>query len=80
MDDFDTSDRQEDLSKDDLEVLQTFHNLDLSSLDTSFPSDMTAATYQPLRSEDMLALFATEADEDITAMRHALQQLELTNG
>ncbi|HYB01418.1 MAG TPA: response regulator [Ktedonobacteraceae bacterium] len=88
MDDFDTLDRQEELSKDDLEVLQTFHNLDFSSSDPSFPSDVTAATNQTYQSEsgqseemlsedEMLALFATEADEDISAMQQALQQLEL---
>src|SRR6516165_6201063 len=79
MDDFDTPDNQEKLSQDDLEVLQTFYNLDFSS---PVPSDVTAATYQTLQSQemlsedDMLALFATEADEEITAMQQALQQLK----
>src|SRR6059058_2904264 len=43
--------------------------------------DATIATTQPelanmLSPEDMLTLFTTEADEDLTSLRRTLQQLE----
>jgi hypothetical protein len=90
MDDADTPDHQEELSKDDLEVLQAFHDLEFSTADNSFPVETTietSLTYQSdtdqsaafLSEDDMLALFATEADEDITTMRLAVQQLEQNN-
>ena len=90
MDDLDTQDSHEELSKDDLEVLQTFHDLELSTTDDSFPPDIipgTSSTYQSLADQsedflsedDMLALFATEADEDITSMRLAIQRIEQSN-
>jgi chemosensory pili system protein ChpA (sensor histidine kinase/response regulator) len=85
MDDFDTQDHQEELSKDDLEVLRAFHTLEFSTTDDSFPNatthgashiDQSAAF---LSEDDMLALFATEVDEEIAAMRLAVKQLELDN-
>ena len=39
MDDLDTQDSQEELSKDDLEVLQAFHDLEFSTTDDSFPRE-----------------------------------------
>ncbi|HWZ20200.1 MAG TPA: response regulator [Ktedonobacteraceae bacterium] len=90
MDDFDTQDHQEELSKGDLEVLRAFHALEFSTPDDSFPhqttpgaslidqsnTDQSAAF---LSEDDMLALFATEADEEIAAMRLAVKQLEQDN-
>src|SRR6266702_7944021 len=90
MDDLDTPDHQEELSKDDLAVLQAFHDLEFSTADNSFPlaaTPETSLTYQSdtdqsaafLSEDDLLSLFATEADEDITPMRLAVQQLEQDN-
>ncbi len=90
MDNSDAPDQQEELSKDDLEVLQTFHDLEFSTADDSFPLETTpetSLTYQSdtdqsaafLSEDDMLALFATEADEDITTMLLAVQQFEQDN-
>src|SRR5712692_10060316 len=91
MDDFDSPDHQEELSKEDMEVLQAFHDLEESiTSDDSFPQKTTPEIsttnltntdqYAAFLSEDdMLALFAIEADEDITAMRQAVQQLEHAN-
>src|SRR6266480_5775833 len=90
MDDLDAPDHQEELSKDDLEVLRAFHDLEFPTADDSFPLEKTPETaliYQSdtdqsaafLSDDDMLALFATEADEDITTMRLAVQQLEQDN-
>jgi chemosensory pili system protein ChpA (sensor histidine kinase/response regulator) len=90
MDDLDAQDHQDELSKDDLEVLRTFHDLEFSTMDTSFPLETTASTdltKQPdtdqsaalLSEDDMLALFATEADEDIATMHLAVQQLKQDN-
>ena len=41
MDDFDPQDHQEELSKDDLEVLRAFHALEFSTADDSFPHETT---------------------------------------
>ena len=85
MDDLDTQDHHEELSKDDLEVLQAFHDLEFSTIVDSFPLELTRGTSptdQPedfLSEDDMLALFATEADEDITTMRLAIQRIERSN-
>jgi chemosensory pili system protein ChpA (sensor histidine kinase/response regulator) len=90
MDDLDAQEDQEELSKDDLEVLRAFHDLDFSTTDDSFPHEATPGTdltYQSntdqstpfLSEDDILTLFATEADEDITSMRLAVQQLERDN-
>ncbi|MGZ3609618.1 MAG: response regulator [Ktedonobacteraceae bacterium] len=85
MDDLDTQDHHEELSKDDLEVLQAFHDLEFSTTDDSFPLELTLGTSptdQPedfLSEDDMLALFATEADEDITTIRLAIQRIERSN-
>ncbi|MGZ6367381.1 MAG: response regulator [Ktedonobacteraceae bacterium] len=85
MDDLDTQDHHEELSKDDLEVLHAFHDLEFSTTDDSFPLELTLGTSptdQPedfLSEDDMLALFATEADEDITTIRLAIQRIERSN-
>jgi len=92
MDDLDAPGHQEGLSKDDLEVLQAFHDLEFTTTDDSFliettPGPGTSLTDQPdtaqsaafLSEDDMLVLFATEADEDIATMRLAVQQLEKDN-
>ena len=85
MDDLDTRDHHEELSKGDLEVLQAFHDLEFSTTDDSFPLELTLGTSPTdqtedfLSEDDMLALFATEADEDITTMRLAIQRIERSN-
>ncbi len=90
MDDLDAQDHQEELSEDDLEVLRTFHDLEFTTADASFPHEAmpgTSLTHQSdanqstafLSEDDMLALFALEADEDITTMRLAVQQLVQNN-
>ena len=85
MDDLDTQDHHEELSKDDLEVLQAFHDLEFSTIVDSFPLELTRGTSptdQPedfLSEDDMLALFATEADEDITTIRMVIQRIERAN-
>ena len=90
MDDLDTQDHHEELSKDDLEVLQAFHDLEFSARDDSFPIELAqgaSSTYKSdtdqseafLSEDDMLALFATEADEDIATMRMAIQRIERAN-
>ena len=82
MDDLDTQDHNEELSEDDLDVLQAFHDLEFSTTDDSFPLEITPGASPTDQSEDflseddMLALFATEADEDITTMHLAIQQIE----
>lgn len=87
MDDRNSPFHQDDLSEEDLEVLRAFHSNEeppagnsLSqepALEASFASQAETAQSSALISDDeMLAFFATEADEDIAAMRLALQRLE----
>jgi chemosensory pili system protein ChpA (sensor histidine kinase/response regulator) len=87
MDDRDLPDYQQELSKDDQEVLRAFHELAASSKEDAFPSKTTYQTSvssqtdmdestTSLSEDDMLALFAIEADEDITTMRLAIEQFE----
>jgi chemosensory pili system protein ChpA (sensor histidine kinase/response regulator) len=87
MDDLDAQDQQEELSEDDLEVLRVFHDLEFATTDNSFPLESTPGTALTnqldtdqsaafLSEDDMLTLFATEVDEDITTMRLAVQQFE----
>ena len=82
MDDLDTQDHNEELSEDDLDVLQAFHDLEFSTTDDSFPREImpgaspTDQSEDFLSEDDMLALFATEADEDITTMHLAIQHIE----
>lgn len=90
MDDFDTQSHKEELSHEELEVLQAFHDLEFSTTDseTSFETRHGTAltnqsdTGQPgdfLSEDEMLALFATEADEDIASMRQVMKQIEYDN-
>lgn len=83
---FDSFDHNE-LSPEDLEVLRAFHAIDEpgpASSPSQEPAQGASTTPQPgdaqssstLSEDDMLALFAMEADEDITTMRSALQQIE----
>ena len=87
MDDLDARHHREELSKDDLKVLQTFHDHDFSTSDDLLPHEATPGTdltHQSntdqsttfLSEDEILNLFATEAGEDITSMRLAVQQLE----
>src|SRR6266487_5511418 len=87
MDDRNSPFHQDELSEEDLEVLRAFHSNEeplpdnsLSqepTLEASFASQ-TETTQSPLliSDDEMLAFFATEADEDIATMRLALQRLE----
>jgi len=90
MDDLDAQDHEEELSKDDLEVLRAFHDLEFATIDYSFPLETTPGTALKnqsdtnqsaafLSEDDMLALFATEANEDIATMHRLVQQLEQDN-
>jgi chemosensory pili system protein ChpA (sensor histidine kinase/response regulator) len=90
MDDLDAQNHQEELSEDDLGVLHAFHDFEFSAVNDPFPLETTsgnALTYQTdsnqsaafLSEDEMLALFATEANEDITSMRMTVQQLERDN-
>lgn len=77
------------LSADDLAVIQAFDALD----DLAFPDGLDeqngmqsnsgalslAGTLGTENPEDMLILFASEADEDLGTMRRALQQVEQDN-
>src|SRR2546428_96031 len=86
MDDLNSPFNQDELSEADLEVLRAFHSNQeptpgnpLSqepTLEASFASQAETAQSSALMSDDeMLVLFATEADEDIATMRLALQRL-----
>ena len=87
MDDRNSPFHQDELSEEDLEVLRAFHSNEeplpdnsLSqepTLEASFASQ-TETTQSPslISDDEMLAFFATEADEDIATMRLALQRLE----
>src|SRR5271157_887464 len=87
MDDTNSPFQQDELSEEDLEVLRAFHTNEVptpdsplsqeTTLQASFASQTETAQFSTLMSDDeMLVLFATEADEDIATMRLALQQLE----
>jgi chemotaxis protein histidine kinase CheA len=80
---------ENELSEEDLAVLRAFETMDSgltqSSPSTVLPSEL--ATQPPRQDttqdastgfsfEDMLLIFAIEADKDISTMRHALKQLE----
>ncbi len=87
MDDATSPFHQNELSEEDLEVLRAFHAIEEPTSDNPLTREMileNSLPYQPFtdqtpaaESEDnMLAFFITEVDEDIAAMRLALQQLE----
>lgn len=80
----------DELSAEDLAVLQAFDTLDdlafPNSLDEQNSMQSSSATLSLAGSaldfdnpEDMLILFASEADEDIGTIRRALQQVEQDN-
>ncbi len=79
----------DELSAEDLAILQAFDATEdlLSNQNQEDVSDMHSSQSLPLEdialdvetAEDMLILFANEADEDIGLMRRALQQLEQEN-
>src|SRR5579859_7352398 len=83
MDDLNPHFNQDELSEADLEVLRAFHSNEeptpgnpLSQEPALEASQVETAQSPTLMSDDeMLVLFATEADEDIAAMRVALQRL-----
>jgi chemosensory pili system protein ChpA (sensor histidine kinase/response regulator) len=90
MDDLDAQDHQEELTENDREVLRAFHDLEFATTEDSLHLETTpgaALTNQLdtdqsaafLSEDDILALFATEVDEDITTMRLAVQQIEQDN-
>ncbi len=77
----------DELSEEDLEVLRAFHSNEEptpdnplpreTTLEASFASQTETAQSPTLITDDeMLAFYATEADEDIATMRLALQRLE----
>ena len=85
MDETPFSSNTDELSDEDLAVIQTFDLLD----DLALPGSSMPNTPVPFSlldgdlgiedPEDMLILFASEADEDIGTIRRALQQLEQDN-
>lgn len=89
MDDTSFSPRSEELSAEDLAIIQAFDatddlviagNLDEQQLGMqsgSLPLEKGGPGAE--NPEDMLMLFASEADEDIATMRRALQDLEQDN-
>src|SRR5690348_17683590 len=89
MDETPFSSPSEELSAEDLAIIQAFDALDdlattgnldeqqASLLSNSFTLDNGALSIE--NPEDMLMLFASEADEDLGTMRRALNQLEQDN-
>jgi chemosensory pili system protein ChpA (sensor histidine kinase/response regulator) len=83
MDELNPPFNQDELSEEDLEVLRAFHSNEeptpgnpLSREPALGASQAETAQSPTLMSDDeMLVLFATEADEDIATMRLALQRL-----
>jgi chemosensory pili system protein ChpA (sensor histidine kinase/response regulator) len=87
MDDTHSPFHQDELSEEDLEVLRAFHTLEEPASDNPLPRETpmkdsfehqsdTGQSSTLMSEDDMLVLFATEADEDIATMRSVLQQLE----
>src|SRR5947209_14676848 len=75
---------QDELSAEDLAVLQAFDEMDMGDWEgesvqkvtSTHPAGEGEASEKFLAPEEMLALFIGEADEDITTIRRTLQQLE----
>jgi len=75
---------QDELSTEDLAILQAFDEMDMGSWEEEGAQKETStqapgeeeASEKFLMPEEMLALFVGEADEDITTIRRTLQQLE----
>jgi len=75
---------QDELSTEDLAILQAFDEMDMGSWEEEGAQKETStqapgeeeASEKFLTPEEMLALFVGEADEDITTIRRTLQQLE----
>jgi chemosensory pili system protein ChpA (sensor histidine kinase/response regulator) len=78
---------EDELSAEDLAVIQAFDaldELDLASNQDEFRNNSVPLAFENggldiENPEDMLILFASEADEDIGTMRRALQQVEQDN-
>lgn len=87
MDDTSSSLNPDELSAEDLAIIQAFDALDDLELPDNLdeqngnatPISLLDGTLGTESSEDMLILFASEADEDIGTMKRALQQLEQDN-
>src|ERR1051326_6453571 len=88
MDETPLSSFSDELSPEDLAVIQAFDAMNALDVAGSLEeqaggqSNTNALEYTGLgveSPEDMLMLFASEADEDIGTMRRALQQLEQDN-
>ena len=70
---FHVDDADEPMSEDDLAVLQAFDAMETwQHTETSFSSEQSIEFSQA----DMLLLFASEMEDDIGQMKHALSQLE----
>ena len=75
---------QDELSAEDLAILQAFDEMDMGSWEGEGAQKDTStqaageeeASEKFLTPEEMLVLFVGEADEDITTIRRTLQQLE----
>ncbi|MBA2393947.1 MAG: response regulator [Ktedonobacteraceae bacterium] len=72
---------ENELSEDDLAVLRAFEAMDDAQMQSSLPvstppSDRKQQASTEFSFEDMLLVFVSEVDEDITALHRALHQLE----
>ncbi len=67
----------ESMSADDLAVLQAFDAMEETWQDTETPAgSLSSDSTDEFSQQDMLLLFASEMDEDVGQMKHALSQLE----
>ena len=87
MDEMSFSSPSEELSAEDLAIIQAFDAMDDLVVSGNLEEQASGALGSPLEGgtlnienpEDMLMLFASEADEDLATMRRALNQLEQDN-
>ncbi len=81
----DDSFNQNELSAEDLAILQAFDAMEMVGWETGSPGSEThddiatspLAEQDILSPDDMLSLFVGEVNEDITKIRHALQNLDM---
>jgi chemosensory pili system protein ChpA (sensor histidine kinase/response regulator) len=87
MDEMSFSSPSEELSAEDLAIIQAFDAMDDLAVTGNLDEQASGTLSSPLEGgalnienpEDMLMLFASEADEDLATMRRALNQLEQDN-
>src|SRR5436309_13923055 len=67
---------QDELSADDQAVLRAFDELDMTGWEVGTSGAAQPPLADILSSEDLLMIFVGEAEEDMSIIRQALQQLE----